>query len=237
MGIWASMFGNKPRVWRSVNDIENAVTLKLAQRGPAAMRGSVQIAAIDDQPFSPAQNLRNHGYNIDYFNDVGSLDAVQKYGIILCDLQGVGSNFNADLQGAHLIREMKRRYPEKYIIAYTGSAKNTVMARLAQQNADAFIKKDADIQNWIEALDAAIAIVGNPVAMWKLFRKRMLDDGMTLIQVAELEDTFVDNFWKGSASIDRGIAERSSNIGINADVRAIIQGFIASLIFKAVMGA
>jgi DNA-binding NarL/FixJ family response regulator len=231
------VFGKKEtRAFRSINDIEARVRVALAQRGKLALRSSVPIMVIDDQPFEPAVNLSNNHYVINYREDLTRIEDAKSYPIVLCDLQGVGAQLHSELQGAHLIRELKTHYPEKVVIAYSGIARNAGMARAAQDHADKFLRKDADIDSWIEALDAAILQVSDPVYMWKEFRKRVLDSGMTPFQLAELEDAFVNNLFEGDAKVQTSIGDRVSRLGLQGDLRSIVTGFVSSLIFKALVG-
>lgn len=232
--IQLALFSRPTRQWRSINDIEADVRLRIARQGQEEVRRSLKILVIDDEPFVAAGNLRNHGYNIDHLTDVSSVSSVAEYGIILCDLQGVGSNLDSELQGAHLIREIKRTFPNKYVIAYSGAPKNRTMSRVAQESADEYLKKDAPIQDWVDVLDGAIALVSNPIARWRQFRTRMLEDGMTPIQLAELEDAFVASFWEGQSSIESNVSAKASTLGLGRDLRAVVQSFVASLIFNLV---
>lgn len=233
------MFGRKPvapKPLRAVNDIENDIRASMAKRGKLALREAVPIVVIDDQPFEPAENLRNNHYRIEHRSDITRVEDVAGFPIVLCDLQGVGAGLHTELQGAHLIREIKTHYPEKIVIAYSGIAKTAVMAKTAQQYADEFLRKDEDMDSWIDALDTAVSRVSDPIYMWKNFRKRMLDDGMRPQQLAELEDAFVSSIWKGPEELERSVGERVGSLGLTNDLRSIVTGFIASLIFKAVVG-
>jgi DNA-binding NarL/FixJ family response regulator len=221
---------------RSVNDIEPQIRVKLQQKTKIALREAVPIVVIDDQPFEAANNLRNNHYQINHLTDLNNIQDIKSYPIVLCDLQGVGSALHGDMQGAHLIREIKKNYPEKIVIAYTGIAKTTAMSKLAQLHADAFLKKDDDIDTWFEELDRSIERVSDPVLMWKSFRKRMLDTGMTPYQLMELEDAFVESIWDGSDSIKKKFEIKFPSIKLQADLRAVVQGFVSSLIFKALIG-
>ena len=223
--------------WRSINDLEATIRVKRAQQDRLVLRQAVPIAVIDDQPFEPATNLRNNHYNVVQLFDIKNISELRLHPIILCDLQGVGSSLNAELQGAHLIREIKKHYPEKSVIAYTGIGKNAIMSRIAQQNADKFLKKDSSLEDWIDTLDEVVSNVTDPVYMWKKFRKRMLDAGITPFQLTKLEDAFVGGM---ESSVEHGVRDRVETtivqLGIHKDLRAIIQSFIASLIFKALIG-
>lgn len=221
--------------WRSISELEPLVQRARAKKNKLEIRATVKILVIDDQPFNAGQNLRNNGYNITHVSDVHSISQAVDYQIVLCDLQGVGTQVHANLQGAHLIKEIKGNYPQKIVFAFTGGATNSLMAKAAERYADKFLKKDADLDDWIEALDSSIDNIIDPVYMWKQFRKHLLDSGVTPFQLTQIEDFYVRSF--GGAGGDRNeIVSLAERIGVQPDVRAVIQGFISSLIFKLIIG-
>ena len=125
-------------------------------RPAASPRKPAKIAVVDDERFAPLANLRANHYRIQELGDVADITAARDYAIVLCDLHGVGTALNPGAQGAHLIREIKKHYPEKFVIAYTGASPPSLISRSARDNADAMIKKDSNIEDWIDALDRAI---------------------------------------------------------------------------------
>jgi DNA-binding NarL/FixJ family response regulator len=124
---------------------------------------------------------------------------------------------NPSMQGAHLISEIKKNFPQKYVLAYTGGAQGAILER-SIQIADDYLKKDVDIDDWCDHLDNAIEILANPAKIWRQVRHRLLDAGISPYQLAVLEDTFVRNALcgrnvsgaEGRAAIEfLGLASRS----------------------------
>src|SRR5690606_38120807 len=101
---------------------------------------------------------------------------VADYDIILCDLMGVGVNFDQSIGGASIIREIKENYPTKYVIAYTGARANASESNAAKEFADDFLKKDAEISTWVERLDEAIEFSSNPYERWLVTRQSLISD-------------------------------------------------------------
>lgn len=155
-------------------------------------RQRVKILVIDDQEFTPLNNLQQHGFVVHVFKNLPSIDNAYDYHIILCDLQGVGIEFNAETQGAHLIKEIKKAFPAKIVIAYTGGSCESVILK-AKMYADDFLAKDANIEEWTDYLDKYIAEVMNPVYAWKKLRVSLLEEGITPYELAKLEDKFVSS--------------------------------------------
>jgi hypothetical protein len=105
------------------------------------------------------------------------------------DLIGIGARLSPTLHGAHVIEEIKKIYPEKIVIAYTGGAKQDLLSK-AIPASDYYLPKDANVEQWCDQLDSSIKLLGNPVTVWKALRHRLLDAGVTPYQLAELEDLF-----------------------------------------------
>ena len=170
--------------------IENIISSKIVE-----YRKKIRILVIDDQEFTPQSNLTTLRYNIDYVSEIPNIDTVKDYHIILCDLKGVGRNFDKEGEGATLIRQIKREYPSIFIIAYSGGADADII-REVKEYADSFLAKDASITEWTEKLDNTIHDALNPVHAWKKVRVELLKN-ITPYELAILEDEFVRSLVSG----------------------------------------
>jgi hypothetical protein len=83
---------------------------------------------------------------------------------VLCDLIGVGMGLSSTMQGAHIVGETKKSFPEKIIVAYTGGG-SAELLEPSIQAADYFLKKDANVEEWCEVLDKSIEDLVNPVTV------------------------------------------------------------------------
>lgn len=192
-------------------------------------RKKVKIAVIDDQPFEAGANLRNYGYTIEEKGDVKKLNEVEDYPIILCDLMNVGMFFDADSQGASLIKEIRRNYPSKYIAAYSGASANSTQAQRAKQYADTFIKKDSEIDNWVEKLDSLISNATDPRQVWLRTREAMVAEHIDTRTILLLEDAYVASVTGKSPDLSRlrtivnqeNVASAAKNIVLNLASSAI----------------
>lgn len=192
-------------------------------------RARFKIAVIDDEAFAAGRNLRNAGYQITEVGDIKSVNELDDYQIVLCDLQGVGMHFNSKFQGGFLIDEIKKRYPEKIVIAYTGGALDQGVLRYAQMAADDFVKKDVDINEWRNTLDEVIDALSDPVVVWKRQRDALVDADISTKSILKLEDAYVKSVLKGDPST---YVYYVNNPTLQSDIRAIGQSLIASGIFK-----
>lgn len=205
-------------------------------RNAAQRRGLVSIAVIDDEAFAPQSNLASYGYRITPLGDIRDIADVAKYQIVLCDIIGVGRFFDASIQGASLIAEIKRSYPEKVVIAYTGAAMNDRSARIATARADRILRKDAPIEDWIELLDEMSKEATDPHVIWNKIRSRFVEMGISSKDVLMLEDAYVRDVKSGAARLSN-LSSTAQSSGIQQDARAIIQGLISSMIFEAITSA
>jgi hypothetical protein len=192
----------------------------------AENRERFRILVVDDKEFTPLSNLNRHNYWIQHVPDINSINVVAPFHIVLSDLTGVGIALNPNMQGAHLIAEIKKNYPEKVVIAYTGGGSSPLVERSIQV-ADHFLKKDADIEEWCEILDASINELANPSKVWQKIRHRLLNAGVSPYELALLEDTFVANVLSDQPIYEHELKQRLRGMRISADARAIVNSLIS----------
>lgn len=218
---------------KNIDDLQRQLRSKKAELNKMDLRKKVSVAIIDDQAFQPLVNLQNNQFNLKHFTDINDIKTIADYQIVLCDLQGVGKLLDPDNQGAHLIKEIKSNYPEKYVVAYTGGASNSALARLGNEYADAYIKKDADISTWLEKLDTAIAHVTDPVVVWKNFRNRLLGEhNLSLLEVVSIESAYVKSCLDRDVSNPEDVMRKALKGSSSASIKKPIEEFIGSPVFK-----
>lgn len=225
------MFG--PWMVKQIGDLTDQQSVRSALLNDRERRGKVPIAVIDDEPFAAQQTLTNHGYDIRQIGDIKNLSEIDDFNVILCDLRGVGRNFDNKNQGAYLIDEIKRNHPEKFVIAYTGGAQDDDMARRANRSADVFLRKDADIEEWRDKLDEFIDRLCNPIIVWRRQRDALVRNNVSTMDILKLEDAFVRTIERKDVSIFAGV---SKGYEIKQDARAIAQSLVASGIFELIIG-
>lgn len=219
--------------YRQIGDLEEQLKLAATARTDRERRALVPIAVIDDESFKPEQNLRANGYNINIIGDIKNLDEIAEFNIILCDLQGVGRHLDTKKQGAFIIDEIKRNHPEKFVFAYTGGSLDDAITVRAQQDADFFLRKDADIDEWRDKLDYVIGLLSNPIEVWRRQREALVDSDIPTLSILKLEDAFVEAISSKDISPYKKILNSG---GFSTDLRAIAQSLVASGIFKVLIG-
>lgn len=221
--------------FKSNSDIRDFLRSRVRFENQHARRAAVKIAAVDDAPFAPQTNLQSYGYQITPIGDVKQLSELENYNIVLCDLMGVGLHFDAKKQGASIIAEIKNNYPQKIVIAYTGASMSAPVARSAAESADRILKKDIDIEEWTSVLDAYVDEAIDPFIIWNKTRLRLVELNTDTKAILSLEDAYVRSILAKDASFP-AVRNYLSSSSVGSDVRGIMQGLIASLIFKAIFG-
>lgn len=169
-------------------NLHSLTTASLKYKKPE--RKDIRVAIIDNEDIPVLPTLQRHKFNIDTFPDVTNIESLASYDIILCDIQGVGLALNETYQGAYLLKEIYERFPSKVLISYTAYSTDITFNKYLQY-AEASLKKDAGSEEWVEKLDHAITLVSEPEDRWKRTRNLLLERGVSLFELALLEDEFV----------------------------------------------
>lgn len=217
--------------YKTIKDISAPV--KWSSDRPIAIekRKAISIAVIDDEAFQAGRNLKNYGYDIVEIGDIINISEVSKYSIILCDIMNVGKKFHPDLQGAAIIREIRKNYPAVLVAAYTGSPISSAPARLARSYSDKFIQKDADIETWIEEMDSIIKSAADPRFIWSRLKISLAEENVDTKTILKIEDAYVravnQNDYKFTA-----IENIIKNEKISGTALDIVKNVISSSIFE-----
>lgn len=159
-------------------------------RPVSQLRPHFRIAVVDNDAFEPAEQMRSHGFVLQELGDIADLAAISSYPIVACDISGVGVAFGSPLGGAHVVAEIRKRYPDKYIIAYSGGRFGAEYKKSLDAS-DVFIRRGSPAQEWVGAFDSAIAQVGDPIDYWVRLRQVLLSQGLSTFEVMLLEDAYV----------------------------------------------
>lgn len=172
-----------------------------------------QIAVVDDEPFAKANALRSHKFNIVETGDIKAADQVSEYAIVVCDVRGVGKALDSRLEGAHLLAEIRKAYPDKFLVSYSG-AQFDMNYNLSLSKADVSVAKDAATEQWVEVLEKGLEQIGNPRQRWLRFRRTLLDRGVDLHEVFGLEQAFIKSIEKRNANylIDRKVPDEIKEV-------------------------
>lgn len=216
--------------YKSVLELRDFAKKHKMSKTQADLRAAVKIAVIDDEKFQPYSNLKSYGYDITLLPDIAKISEISGYDIVLSDLMGVGTHFDTSIGGASLIREIKKNYPTKIVIAYTGARANSAEAIAANEYCDHFLKKDADLTEWSEMLDAYVGQVVDPYMMWTNARDGLLDQEIDIRDIVKLEDAYVRSVQSQDAEF-KNLQQVLSKISLSGHAKGIVQSLIASAIY------
>jgi len=197
------------------------------------VRGQFNIAVIDDEGFNKENELRKRDYKITVYNDLEHIDDLKRFDIVLCDIKGVGKKILGEKgDGAKLIEEIRKYYPEKYIIAFSGETHQVNYNKYFSQ-ADTWITKDEDDNDkWVDLFDTAIKDLLNHVHFWNRVRFALLNNGVSIVDVMKLEDSFVTSIEEKTKSFPPANIEKS----INKTIYTILTNIASSAAFKLLTG-
>lgn len=187
----------------------------------------VEIAVLDDNPFEPKEALLHHKFRITELGpDIRSLDQVSTFPIIVCDVAGVGRAFGSNLEGAHLVNEIRKTYPDKFLIAYTGQTHSVATAN-ALTAADKRMAKDESIESWIKNLEVGMDEVVNPRNRWIRMRRALLERRVELFDVFKLEQAFIKAVNQRKPDV---LASKARELGVNQEVKDLVIKFSATAV-------
>ncbi len=197
------------------------------------LRSSTPICIIDDVEVPAADNLRTYGYNVTVLKDIDNIKAIQAYQVILVDIIGVGSKFDRNAEGAAIILEIKKNFPEKFVFAYTGNARDGG-SRRALAKADGVIQKDIETEELVDLVDGYARLSHNPVEVWEKIRSHMVSRRVSTKDLLLTEDAFV----KSVRARDRnynGLKDLVESDVISSVTKSVIQQVIAGIALSIIL--
>lgn len=197
-------------------------------------KSKIEIAVLDDNPFSPKESLITHGFRIKELGpDIRSTDTVASYPIVICDVRGVARAFGSALDGAHLVSEIRKDYPDKYIVSYTGDTYSLPITN-ALAAADKRLAKDDSIDVWIKTLESALNEVSNPRNRWIRLRAALLSRGVELFHVFNLEQALIKAIRERKPTI---LESKASTTGISSEAKDLVIKFSATALAALISNA
>ncbi len=217
-------------IMNKISDLSENAALKLPN-GIVELRKHVNMLIIDDNDFMYESYLKANGYQIHHKTDIDTIKDVEPYDIILCDIAGIGKKLGYSKEGAFIIREIHANYPNKRIIAYTSYTYDPDYNKFFSM-ADFVAPKDFGIDDWIGALDDQVRKSIDPVNQWKKIRDYLIENDVSTLTIAKIEDKFVAAV--NSRDFDK---LRSYVEGKDSKLTSIITDFLSSLCAKLILGS
>lgn len=153
-------------------------------------KDEIKICVIDDRDCEKCRKgLELLGYkNVMPYKKCPSFDELKTYSIAFFDIKGVGNQAGGD--GLSLAEEFKRMYPTRMVIVRSGIISEDRKVEIENQGkVDYVLVKDRDFGKQVGPV-LQQSIVGDPVAIWKMERDRLLKKKSTA-EVAVIEHKYV----------------------------------------------
>lgn len=184
--------------------------LKSLQGIGKANRSGTQIAVIEDKTFPPLEELRRHQFNITFFSDIERLSILNDFEIIITDIKDVGKFLGSKLGGAHLIEEISKQFPNKYLISYSASRFDMNLNKYFNM-CDEQKRKDTDVHEWTSILDLAISRINDPIYQWEKTRMILIKQKIPSRDIIKLEKAFSKSLLrKNSRHLHKAISSDKS---------------------------
>lgn len=197
-------------------------------------KSKLEIAVLDDNPFAPRDSLLNHNFRLRELGpDIRSIDQVASYPIIICDVRGVAKALGSPLEGAHLISEIRKSYPDKYLISYTGETYSLPITN-ALTSADKRLAKDEPMEVWIKTLEIGLSEISNPKKRWLRMRSALLGRGVELFDVFKLEQALIKSVRDRDPNL---LSIKAKNLGISTEAKDLIIKFTATALASLIGNA
>jgi len=116
-----------------------------------------KVLFVDDEDFSSKISvIRNAGWNINQIGEITNLDSeeIKNADIIFMDYYGVGKILTPKEQGIGLLKCIRKKYPEKFIVFFSGYA-GVIPGHEVHSIANAWIPKHEDTFVYIDQIEEA----------------------------------------------------------------------------------
>lgn len=192
------------------------------------LRKKTDILIIDDEAFAPQEFLELNNYRFTNKMDIDNVRDVSEYSIILCDIRGIGKKLSSTYEGAFVISEIKKNYPEKIVLAYTASQYDPSYNNYLLK-ADDVLQKNLSTEDWLEVLDKYIYMISDPITQWKKFRNQLLENDVSLLDVAKYENVFVKSYKKGDFKDFKNLVNN-----LEGNAKSIFTKFVTTVLVELI---
>ncbi len=178
----------------SIDDLKNEMIKKRTDL--IKNREKIRICVLDNDGFD-SQQLKKIGYkNIDVRESFDNINDFSDYNVILCDVDGIGANFNPKKQGIAIAEQIYQSYyPNIQIAIYTGKELNNYEYK--EIDGVKVIKKNIPSSVLTNEIDDICSIFWDPIKAWKSLEKHFHNKGLPNKEIAILEDIFVRSSLSG----------------------------------------
>lgn len=177
---------------------------------------NVKILIIDDSGFD-TDRLERLGYkDIKRVASFTSMDDMEIYDIILCDINGVAKDMNEIFQGAALAKSIKDTYPTKIVVIYSSKPQKPDFYEYYKE-VDDVIKKTINTTDLSDKLNKYILKLNDPIEIWNATKERLNKYNISSKTIALMEHYYVKSILKNK---DYTSEILSIDCGLSSDVKS-----------------
>lgn len=223
-------------ICRTVDDIKiNSAPSIVHGAKATGWRANMRILVVDDNEFPYATSLKAKGFHIEYEKDIEP-DKAEDYDLVLCDQYGVGKKLHSGAEGGSLARAIKKAFPLKYVVLYTSQAKMSGYDK-GLDKLDDIVYSGMDDDDFEVKMDEWCLSCLDPKKQWVRLRSLLLDAGVSVFTVSELENDFVKQYKKtGMYKMPKSIYGCESN-AVETIVNGLLSQFTKLAVSKAITAA
>lgn len=172
---------------------ERVFTLAMVDDLPCTLtelKRRYEILVIDDKGFEYVETLQANGFRVSQWSDIEEVNSVERFPIVACDISGIGKKLRPGSMsgGIHVMNEVKKHYPDKYLIQYSTKSQD-IDGSLTR--ADKIYPKDTTIDVWQSDIEGSLRELGNPKRRWIRMRGSLSDQGIDALEIYKLEQAYI----------------------------------------------
>ena len=153
-------------------------------------KNTVRVLILDDAGYN-IEPLKSLGYiNVDVKTVFTDMKEIEMYDVIFCDVTDVAKNIYNDGQGAQLASCIKKTYPNKYVVIFSGQTFKPSFSKYFSE-VDAVLDKSANYGEITDHIDKCISIQNDPIKYWKFIKKVMTSNELNDITLSKMEHFYV----------------------------------------------
>ena len=157
----------------------------------------VRIAILDDMGFD-RERLNKLGFkDVRLFEKFEDLSDFEGYDIVLCDINGIGVDYDETYQGVSIAKMIKNTYPNKIVVVYSAAKHDAEINRyIKEADIDDYINKNISKADLNDKLNEYIMKLNDPITIWERTRVKLYQHDFSPKKIALMEHYYVKSFLK-----------------------------------------
>ncbi len=197
-------------------------------------RNNVKICVIDDNGIDE-NKLKKMGYNnVTAIKEYVNKEIIKPFDVVVCDINGIGNEIDPKRQGIAVALDIKKVYPEKIVILYSGENPIDYDENLdfKTSNIDGFIKKGISTKDFVDQLDIYCSPFWNPIDAWKFAEKNLRDEQTPNKIIAYLEHIYVKSIEKNKNYVNMYVEKNNTEDVVKLSIA--ILNFLSKIILVGI---